>query len=914
MKTALLCGASAVALFTSAVSGQALAAEAAATASATATTTASEPTAIGELVVVAEKREERLQTTPVAISAYTSEKRELLGIKSLQDLTDFTPGLSYSTYDNRPYIRGIGRQSDNLAVDSGVANYIDGIYNGSNASTILQSDTLFVDRIEILRGPQSTLYGRNADGGSINFISKRPTKDWEAEIRSGYDSYGKWFGEGVMSGPITDWLRYRVGGNYTQQDGGYYKNLNGPREGGSVAQGGNGDGYHIEVQFEGNIGDKVDFWVKGATSDYNVSFHTQTLLGPLDTREFYNALFPNQNYGLCALPGGAANNPGCAATFSLAPAGNYGGTIDPIVSATALPNTITTNPSTRNLRDFDADFKSQSQEGKDAIVATSVTYHAPGFDIKYLFGFQQFSYNLAAPWLDFEGISSSVQSYALQGPTAATGLCTLIFDNAGCTQNLTVNPAHTQFTFDEWENFSSHELTFTSTSAGKLQWLVGFYYYHEYYEQPINVVDPSQAQVKNPVSIGVPPASFFGPVAANPSGSVYNEDTFLHEDSVAAYAQADWQFTPTLKFTGGIRYTNDLKVGRETFRVILFNASGFDLGVGTFGANTPAFDATACPAVQYLGTGPCTINPATGLANRPLEARWDDVSGTANLAWTPDSDTLVYGKYSRGFKSGAFNSGTLAAFPETQPETVDAIEVGLKKTVNREFQANLAAFYYFYSNYQQPLGVQGAAGVVSSQIFNIPDVRIYGVELETLWQPTSELAFDLNYSYLSATVSGTKGQCLEDTADPLALAPGANISGCPAPVGGIQLQNIVGQQIAEAPNNKVSFSLVYHHTFEPGTLTASTSLIWKDKQYSSPFNRAYNAAPAYSQVNLRLEFTDTNNRWSLIGYANNLFNTIGYDNVYGVPVTNPGANQVIDRLVSLTAPQTFGVEFQYRFK
>jgi len=109
-------------------------------------------------------------------------------------------------------------------------------------------------------------------------------------------------------------------------------------------------------------------------------------------------------------------------------------------------------------------------------------------------------------------------------------------------------------------------------------------------------------------------------------------------------------------------------------------------------------------------------------------------------------------------------------------------------------------------------------------------------------------------------------------------------------------------------------SLLYHHTFEPGTFSVSTSLIWKDKQYSSPFNRAYNAAPAYSQVNLRLTWTDTNNRWSLIGYATNLFNTIGYDNVYGVPVTNPGPNQVIDRLVSLTAPQTFGVEFQYRFK
>jgi iron complex outermembrane receptor protein len=909
----LLCGASAVALFTAGFAGQAVAAQAAAAATASSSTASSSEagagTTIGELVVVAEKREERLQTTPVAISAFTAKERELVGISSLQDLTDYTPGLTYTSYDNRPYIRGIGRQTDNLAVESGVANYIDGVYNGSNASTILQSDTLFVDRIEVLRGPQSTLYGRNADGGAINFVSKRPTKDWQAELRAGTDSYAKWFVEGVMSGPITDWLRYRVGMNYTQQDGGYYKNLNGAREGGGVAQGGNGSSYHIEVQFEGNIGDKLDYWIKGATSNYNVSFHTQTLLGPLDTREFYDALMPNQNYGLCAIPGGVAANIGCNLPFSAFPAGNYGGTIDNVLSATTLPNTIPGNPSSINLRDFDADFRSTSSVNKDAIVATSLTYHFPTFDVKYLFGFQSFSYNLAAPWLDFEGISSSVESYVLQGPSTATGLCTLIFNNAGCAQNLTVNPAKTQFTFDEWENFSSHELTFTSTKPGKLQWIAGLYYYREYYEQPVNVVDPSQAQVYHPVGL----SPFFGPVAANPSASVYNENTHLHEESVSAYAQADYQIIPTLKFTGGVRYSNDFKVGYENFRVILFNASGFGLGAGTFGANTPAFDATACPTIQYVGTGPCTINAATGLAQRSLEARWDAVTGTANLAWTPDSDTLVYGKYSRGFKSGGFNSGTLAANPETQPESVDAFEIGLKKTIQHNFQANLAAFYYLYYNDQQPLGVSGAAGVTSTQVYNIPEVHTYGVELESIWQPTKDLTLSVNYAYINATVA-KGGQCLEDTADPLALAPGANTSGCPAPVGGIQLQNINGQQIAETPNNKISVNGLYRLNFQPGTLALSASLIWRDSEYSSPFNRFYNLAPSYTAVNLRATWTDVNNRYTIVAYADNLANTTGYDNVYGVPVTNPGPNQVIDKLVSLTAPRVFGVEFQYRFR
>lgn len=894
MKTVLLCGVSAISFFALSLSTRAEAAEAAA-AAASGTTTASDAgaTSIGELVVVAEKRAEKLETVPVSISAYSAEQRDLLGITSVQDLTDYTPGLSYSTFDNRPYLRGVGRQTDNLAVESGVAVYVDGVFNGANASTILQSDTLFIDRIEVLRGPQSTLYGRNADGGAINYVSRRPTKSYEAEARTGVDSYGKWFVEAAASGPINDSLRFRVAGNYTQQDGGYYKNLDGSREGGSVAQGGNGKSYHVEAQLEGNIGDKLDYWIKAATSDYDVSYHTETLLGPLDTREFSSALFPNQNYGLCALPG--ANGLGCGIN-----PGN--GTYDTIVpgSVVALAGASTTNPSSIHIRDFQADLRSKANEGKDAIVATSLTYHMPTFDIKYLFGFQSFAYRLTAPWVNNQGISSPVESYQLQGPAAAG--------------NLTILPAQTNFTFDEFENFYSHELDFTSTNNGKLQWLAGLYYYHEYYDQPINVNDPNQPQVRTPDSLGAL-LTGRGLVAAqpNPTGSSYNEDTILREDSEAAFAQVDWQFTPTLKLTGGIRYSSDRKFGQEAFRVILFNASAFGLGVGTFGAATPAFDVTECPTIVYPGTKPCTINPVTGAGVRPLDARFGAWTGTANLAWTPDPDTLGYLKYSRGYKTGGFNSGTLAENPLTLPETVDAFEVGFKKTLGHAFQANAAAFYYLYYNDQQPLGVYNSvSNVISTQIFNIPEVHSYGFEFESLWQPVNNLTLSLNYAYISSTVASTGGQCLEDTADPGAVAPGANTTGCPAPTGGVQLQNINGATLAEAPQNKVSVNALYRLHLAPGTLSLSGSFIWKDKEYSSPFNRYYNEAPSYTQVNLRATWTDTNNRYSIIAYANNLFNTVGYDSATGVIVNT--APPTVDRLASLTAPRTFGVEFQYRFK
>ena len=127
---------------------------------------------IAELVVTAEKREQSLQDVPVAISAFTSETRDIVGIQSIQDMTNFTPGLQYSTSTDRVSLRGLGRLTNVLSADASVANYADGVYE--TFAVRAGSSTLFLDRVEVLRGPQGTLYGRKAIAGAINIISRRP--------------------------------------------------------------------------------------------------------------------------------------------------------------------------------------------------------------------------------------------------------------------------------------------------------------------------------------------------------------------------------------------------------------------------------------------------------------------------------------------------------------------------------------------------------------------------------------------------------------------------------------------------------------------------------------------------------------------------------------------------------------------
>lgn len=133
------------------------------------------------IVITAEKRAQNIQDVPIAVTAFTEKVRDQLAISTVQDLTNYTPGVAYQTSLDRFYIRGIGRATNNLASDGGTAIYSDGVYTSSSYSAATPS--IFVDRTEILRGPQGTLYGRNAVGGSLNLISRLPSSDFEASAR-----------------------------------------------------------------------------------------------------------------------------------------------------------------------------------------------------------------------------------------------------------------------------------------------------------------------------------------------------------------------------------------------------------------------------------------------------------------------------------------------------------------------------------------------------------------------------------------------------------------------------------------------------------------------------------------------------------------------------------------------------------
>ncbi len=824
-----------------------------------------------EIVVTAEKRTENLERVPDAVSAYTSKERDLIGIETIQDMTDFTPGLAYSTSLDRAYIRGVGRQTNNLATQPGVATYADGVYNSSVVAAA--GDSLFEDRIEVLRGPQGTLYGRNAIAGTIDSVSKRPSPDWTAEVRADVGNYGVHNFEGAFSGPISDTLRIKFGGYKDMQTIGYYTNLfNGKTEGGSQNR------FYWEGQVEWDITPNVEFWLKFYQLGYNDSYRTPTqIIGSYDYAPYpaYFPLFPGPGFGVTT-PGG----------------------VGPAKAST-------TNPANTNIYNYSQDDVNNATLSRTYQVTPQLTWHLAGVDLKYLGAYTTYYYDL---FNDYDNTSIGSYTFPVIPGSGACG-------GADCPP-LQVFPEIFS-NYIENKKYYSNEINVTSHSDSPLQWILGLYQYHEkYYQTPGNLYAPLQPQLATPLNLTATALA-----APNPNNAVYIQQMEMHSNSYAAFAQTDWSFLPTWKLTTGLRFTYDETAGAEQFRELCFGL-GSCLGLGALpgpavlGALTPVTDITSTiPAIanctvagvgcSYPGVkGPPTLNAATGLWNRELGANWHAPTGTAGLEWSPTGDILGYLKYSRGYKSGGFNASTIVPNPESQAEHMDALELGSKLVFNRKLQINSSIFYYNYKGLQIPLPEPAPPGPLVTEIINLPKVVTYGAEFETLWAPIANLQLALDYSYLHARIKESPEQ-------------NNAVSG--------QFENVVGNTVPESPTNKVAANANYTWHFVPGALNYSVSYIWKDKTNDSIFSESYYVAPSYSQIDMRLSWNDAADKFTIFGYVKNLQNKLGYDAVGAYGVTQPapgtaacgvaaGANYYCDQELRLTPPRTYGVQVQYRLK
>jgi outer membrane receptor protein involved in Fe transport len=176
----------------------------------------------GEIIVTATRRNEALSDVPLAVSAVTAETLENTGASDIRQLNQVSPSLLVTSTSSEAgagtaRIRGIGTVGDNPGLESSVATFIDGVYR-SRAGVAL-TELGAIDRIEVLRGPQGTLFGRNASAGLIHVITARPRFEQQGSAELTYGNYDFLRAEGSLTGPIAGGVAYRIDGVYVQRDG-----------------------------------------------------------------------------------------------------------------------------------------------------------------------------------------------------------------------------------------------------------------------------------------------------------------------------------------------------------------------------------------------------------------------------------------------------------------------------------------------------------------------------------------------------------------------------------------------------------------------------------------------------------------------------------------------------------------------
>ncbi|MFD3263422.1 TonB-dependent receptor [Phenylobacterium ferrooxidans] len=793
---------------------------------------------IDELVITAEKREQALQDVPVAVSAYTSNQRDVIGMNNIQDFVNFTPGMNYSGTD-RVSLRGAGRNTFYVGNDPGVAAYTDGFYSASSSE--LFKSPLFVERTEILRGPQGTLYGRNAMGGAINTISKRPADEFGGEVRLAVGNYERTKIEGLVSIPVAEHLRFSIGGSQDWQRDGFIKNIGPANDGGTIKR------TYFEIQAEAELGDNTNAWLRYSRSNWDdttgVGDRLSNLVTPYDTTRVFQpigGLLPNPQFG-------------------------YG-----------VANPGVTDPYKQNTNRDGYGYLRGNH-----VLTAQVTYDLGWADLKYIGGFQQYNYQTGG---DYDATSRT-------GAIAIPGMAVPFFPD------LTTD-------FNENKRYFSNEVNLTSNSDGPLSWILGLYQYKEEYKQRIQLGSPQQSQLATPLTLAGTPA------APNPLRNFADQNATLESKAWAVFGQSTYKFNDAWAITGGLRYTVDDKDGFETQRLIIQSPSIF--------SGAAAFDVSS------------DMDPLTpGVQNfRSLSDSWSAVTGTLNLDWTPDQDTLAYAKYSRGYKSGGFLLGTLAPQPKADEESVNAYEIGLKKTFNGRFILNSSIFYNDFKDLQLNLSQLNATGTAAASNFVNVDAKAWGVELEAQWRPIEPLQMMASYGYLNTEI--TRGCCFYDPADPSALLPGAQPRGGSATTNGVLLvfQDLKGSQLFQSPENKFAFNANYTFDFAPGSLILSGTYTWTDSTIYQPFNDPAFEVPAYGTGDLRALWKDADDKYTLIASVKNVtdeqgFTSTGSTNptaVFGNP--NPGlvvggtpylrqTGVSISR--GLIAPRTYSLELQYKF-
>ena len=807
--------------------------------------------ALDEIVVTAQKRASTLQDTSIALTVFDSDALVQSGVLTAQDLAQYTPNVVMTNNSNisspEIFIRGIGTAGGTS--DISVGFYIDEVYIGSSDALVDLHD---MERVEILRGPQGTLYGRNTIGGAVNYITKLPGEEFDASLRVNYGNYDFWGVNGSVSGPIGERVRAGLSLNY-KDGGGYIKNL-GPGPDRDLMDKGEFSG-RATVVFD--VTDNAELILRADASTIDVS--------PIAYR---------------AIP--AVDN-------------------DPDVAADAL-NAIAT---------LSTPFSRVPADGNPAsLLDPSVPNLVPllngdlgPFDLGDSFGFLGLSYAPPSDPYDVLHDQDQKQKRDSKGISATLNLGWDAIDVTSITSyreretRLVEDTDGTPFAWasnntesDHWQ--VSQELRFSNANPDRFEWVAGLYYFHEESEGSGGIIsDEVDTLIQSPIVqllLPLPPIGVLG-------GRYFTDDMSERETtSYAAYAHGKFQLNDQWSLEGGLRYSRDEKKLDFTqfcgdFVLGPVVPLPF-LGGGSLLCNGgPLLDATGAPDFDAIAAFHDTgIFRATN-----FEEDWDAWTPEFGVNFEPNDDVLLYAKVSRGFKSGGFDTN-VGAF---DPEFVWAYQAGAKTSwFDNRVNINAEAFYYDHTDLQvrtvRTVGALRAAEITT----NGGDSEDYGFEIEMIAQPIDNFTLQGSVGYVHAEY----GEFIAK--DPLRRPVGTTDPLDPTVV------NLEGNSLINAPEWSTSLIVQYDIPTDVGTFSARAEHQYKSEYFFTEFNEDVMSQDAYNLFNARLSYTTPDERFQLALWGRNLGDELYYAQKLDL---REGAIGAV--LETPAAPRTYGVELIFNY-
>jgi iron complex outermembrane receptor protein len=655
-----------------------------------------------EIVVTAQFRRQNLQNTPLAITALTGEMLKTRGQTNIAQVANQAPSVTLkpqgATFGTSLVgnIRGVGQDDFSAAVEPGVGLYVDDVYYATLTGSIL--DLLDVDRIEVLRGPQGTLAGKNSIGGAIKIFSKKPTGSNTGDVSVKYGSFNLFDVRANADFALTDSLSARVSGVAKKQQG-YVKRLDfgclypagGPAtyidNNGAVAQvnpaGGiprltdrsdcllgreSGQGFvagRAQLRYQPSADLDINL-----AADYTMEDRPNSGNVLLDRSLGGHRVSPNWVDRLPGNPRGATDtNPYDAPIpydirFVCGPYCNYATYI-------ALPDT-----STGPLGAF----------ANTGGVRPGTFYEDR---LKY------------TGW----GVSGNVE-YQLASDLNLVSITAYRAYKSNWPSDDDLSPLAIQNNksfLDYWQ--FTQEVRLNGAALNKtLQYTVGGFYMKQF----TNILAGSDLR-------RITETAFWN-----------NDDT--RANTKAAFAQVSWKPVPALTLTGGLRYTDD-------YKTYVFGRTA--LGGGPL----PASSSVA------------KLNGVVGTYDGPISTNWDY---RANAQYQITPSIMVYGQVSTGFKGGGVNPRPFNAAQALPfgPEKLTTYEIGWKSDLlDRHVRLNIAAFFSKYKDMQLSLSncvsiVGPTDGFPCNLIVNSGDADVKGFEVETNVHPAQGMTIDGSVSYL----------------------------------------------------------------------------------------------------------------------------------------------------------------------